>query len=168
MVLGSLAHIGAIIATGLAPLIDPQVIFQKPNAANVTRPSVVKLPVFSVLRGRAVFIGNLCGKGFACVWRGHRSSSLDALTLKAWEAASSEKCLTFCLTLRTAALGSGVNGGYDMREAINIIETSPGLYCVRVSWAGQVREDIEVSRDDAWEVGVSLLADIIQATEGEA
>jgi hypothetical protein len=55
-----------------------------------------------------------------------------------------------------------------MREAINIIETSPGLYCVRVSWAGQVREDIEVLRDDAWEVGVSLLADIIDATEGEA
>jgi hypothetical protein len=55
-----------------------------------------------------------------------------------------------------------------MREAINIIETSPGLYCVRVSWAGQVREDIEVSRDDAWETGVSLLADIIDATEGEA
>jgi hypothetical protein len=96
------------------------------------------------------------------------SSSLDALTLKAWEAVSIEKCQTFCLTLRTAALRSGVNGGYDMREAINIIETSPGFYCVRVSWAGQVREDIEVLRDDAWEVGVSLLADIIDATEGEA
>jgi len=44
------------------------------------------------------------------------SSSLDALTLKAWEAVSIEKCQTFCLTLRTVALGSGVNGGYDMTD----------------------------------------------------
>lgn len=49
-----------------------------------------------------------------------------------------------------------------MREAIQITKTSPGLYSVRVSWAGQVREEIEVAQDDAWEVGVSLLADILE------
>jgi hypothetical protein len=48
-----------------------------------------------------------------------------------------------------------------MREAINIIETSADLFCVRVTYAGQVREEIEVSRADAWEVGVRLLCDII-------
>lgn len=49
-----------------------------------------------------------------------------------------------------------------MREAIQIVKTSADLYCVRVSWAGQVREETEVSREDAWEVGVSLLADILE------
>lgn len=48
-----------------------------------------------------------------------------------------------------------------MREAINIIETSPGLFCVRVAWGGQIREEIEVTREDAWEVGVSLLCDVL-------
>lgn len=55
----------------------------------------------------------------------------------------------------------------SIRDAIQIVETSPGLHAVRVSYAGQIREEIEVPRDDAWEVGVSLLADIIDSIEGD-
>lgn len=49
-----------------------------------------------------------------------------------------------------------------MREAINIIETSPGLFCVRVALNGQIREETEVSREDAWEVGVGFICDILE------
>lgn len=53
----------------------------------------------------------------------------------------------------------------SIRDAIQIFETSPGLYAVRVSYAGQVRETIEVTRDDAWAVGCDMLADIIDSLQ---